>query len=168
MIEIKLCNFEDDSLVSQFIEIDKQNFNEVESWKAINFKKENTLKNELSCCLLENNIVKGFLIGSAYFDLDSHLQFAHINRIVVSNDSQGKGFGSKLIHYFENAAKDLSINALTLEAKNDELLYRFYTKLGFNQLKNSDLELYLKIKNKLNKLDVFLNQKQLVFKKQNK
>lgn len=165
MIEIKRCNFEDDVLAGQFIEIDNQNFSSNESWNYANFKRDNHLKNELSCYLLKNNKVEGFLIGSAYFDVDNQSQLAHINRIVISNDSQGKGFGSKLIRYFEKTATSLGIHSLTLEAKNDELLYKFYTKLGFNQLKNKDLDLYLKIKNKQHRKDVFINQEQLVFKK---
>jgi len=165
MIELNLCDFSNELIINQFVEIDKESFNTNECWNEFNFKKKIFLKNELSCFISENNCVQGFLIGSAYRDINQIEKIAHINRIVVAKNNQGKGFGSKLVQFFEKNALELGIDNLTLEVKNDNLLNKFYTNLGYNQLNGKEIESYLLVKQKFDKLNKFLSLEQLVYKK---
>ena len=74
------------------------------------------------------------------------LPFLLLGRLAVDKSYQGKGYGEALIYHAckvtMNAAEQVGIFGMIVEAKNDEVV-EFYKKLGFKQLNQTKNRLVL-------------------------
>ncbi len=83
--------------------------------------------------------VVGFLIGSTeIWDDGTH---GFIEEIVVSSEFQKKGYGKKLVKYFEDFLKKKGAKRLDLFSHIKSKAFRFYKKQGF---KKTDMVLMTK------------------------
>lgn len=93
---------------------------------------EDICKNENAVCRVcidQNKRVVG------YYTFNIVCGDADINNIAVDKSMQGKGIGSILLQDLINCAKNLHINALTLEVNiNNIKAVNLYKKFGFEQV----------------------------------
>lgn len=91
---------------------------------------------EDSYCLLaeEDNVLLGFLMG--YFKQFDDLKLYHLEEIVIAHSRQGKGLGTEIMRELEYRVKELGGAMITLDAVKDEMHEHFYSKLGYDNVKN--------------------------------
>ena len=75
--------------------------------------------------------IQGFLIGNSYLWHDGIR--GSIDELVISSKSQGKGYGSKLINYFEKFLNKKGIKKISLFSAKKSKAFKIYKKLGFKE-----------------------------------
>jgi len=73
--------------------------------------------------------VVGFLIGNIY--LSNRGKRGFIDQLVVGYKYQGKGFGGKLMDYFESYLKSKGIRRVGLDSLTKSKAFKFYKKKGY-------------------------------------
>ncbi len=65
-------------------------------------------------------------------------QTAHLHKIYLSPDCQGKGLGKKLIQFIIDFAKNAGAHILTLHVNRHNKALQFYQAIGFEIIKELD------------------------------
>ncbi len=84
---------------------------------------------------------KGMIIGIAQVVFIDNQEIyadgktrAHIHHVRVSEESRGKGVGSKLMQHAETIAKDRGFTEMTLGVEeSNQIAIRFYSQLGYSE-----------------------------------
>lgn len=63
---------------------------------------------------------------------------AHLHKIYLSADHQGKGLGKQLIHFIIDFAKNAGAQSLTLHVNRHNKALQFYQAVGFEIVKELD------------------------------
>ncbi|WP_028595997.1 GNAT family N-acetyltransferase [Paenibacillus assamensis] len=78
------------------------------------------------------------LIGTAHLHvcddaLSGHQPFAVVERVIVSGQYQGKGYGAKLMNHIEQLCKELHCVKIMLTSQSQrQQAHEFYTRLGYD------------------------------------
>ena len=111
--------------INQYIDILKDVPNEY--WGEDNFLVELPDKFKLSCCVMVDDKLIGYIISTSKDSLT-----AHINKFMVLSKYRGSGIGSRLFYFYENLVEINKMNLITLKVyKNNEPAIRFYLRNGF-------------------------------------
>jgi len=121
------------------IEYRKKPYNEKWTEKAVLKKINEYFNNYIVFIAEQDKDVIGFLIGSTEIWDDGIHGF--VEEIVVSSEFQKKGYGKKLITYFEDFLKKKGAKRLDLFSHIKSKAFRFYKKQGF---KKTDMVLMTK------------------------
>ncbi len=68
-------------------------------------------------------------------------QTAHLHKIYLSPDCQGKGLGKKLIQFIMNYAQKAGAKQLTLNVNRNNKAIHFYQAVGFAIAQTTDIEI---------------------------
>ncbi|WP_114791378.1 GNAT family N-acetyltransferase [Niabella yanshanensis] len=68
-------------------------------------------------------------------------QTAHLHKIYLSPDHQGKGLGKKMIQFIIDFAKNAGAHSLTLHVNRYNKALQFYQAVGFEIIKELDTEI---------------------------
>lgn len=91
------------------------------------------IENRMVHCIERNQGIIGFII------LYSQIDHLHIENVAVHPESQGQGFGKRLIEFAEQEARRLRLAAIELytnEAMTEN--FSFYGNLGFKEYERRD------------------------------
>lgn len=77
-------------------------------------------------------IVEGFIIGR--ITLEDYGNQGYVSELIVSNKSQGKGYGKSLIKKFEQYSEKNKARKIGLMANQKAKAFKIYKKLGFKKL----------------------------------
>lgn len=83
----------------------------------------------------------GKFIGFASYELNIENHKTKIHKIYVLPETQGKGFGLKLINEIEKRAKSFKNDVLFLNVNRFNKAHHFYKKLGFEIVFEEDIEI---------------------------
>ncbi|TVX94419.1 GNAT family N-acetyltransferase [Paenibacillus agilis] len=78
------------------------------------------------------------IIGTAHVHLcadalSGHQPFAVVERVIVSGEYQGRGYGAKLMNHIEQLCKELHCVKIMLTSQSQrEQAHEFYTRLGYD------------------------------------
>ncbi len=91
---------------------------------------------EDSLCLLlkSGNEIIGFVMG--YFEQYDDLKAYDLVEIVIAHKYQGHGIGTQFMGIIEDKVKSMGGAMIQLEAVNDEMHNRFYSKLNYKDCTN--------------------------------
>lgn len=79
-------------------------------------------------------MVCGFVMG--YFKQYDDILGYTLEEIVISYQYQNKGLGSTLLATLESKVKERGASCVELQAVNDEMHEKFYSKMGYSNVKN--------------------------------
>ena len=82
----------------------------------------------------DNDMVCGFVMG--YFKQYDDILGYTLEEIVISYQYQNKGLGSTLLATLESKVKERGASCVELQAVNDEMHEKFYSKMGYSNVKN--------------------------------
>lgn len=136
--------------LSEIIAIDKNHFG-TDCWQHENFMKYLPAKFDCSLFALERQNVVGYNI--MYEPAPAVL---HISRLAVSKSHKGEGIGKKLIEHSFEMARKKNYRSITLEFDEKLNVRKFYEKQGFKELDKKALVEYLNLKNKQDKIHLYL------------
>lgn len=80
-------------------------------------------------------------VGFASYELNIEVNKTKIHKIYVLPETQGKGFGIKLLNEIEKKSKEVQNNILFLNVNRFNKAQYFYKKLGFEIAYNEDIEI---------------------------
>lgn len=83
----------------------------------------------------------GKVVGFAAYERDVDQGRAHIHKIYVLPELQGKGIGRKLMKFIEEAATKSAQNRLSLNVNRYNPAQHFYRALGFEITSRVDIEI---------------------------
>lgn len=111
-----------------------------DGWR-FNFENlEDNIIEIIPLCLVENDQIKGFLLGIYYNFVGKSL--AYIEDLIIESNSRGQGYGSSLIKEFEQIVKQKGVQALFVQTDPDEGEgdpSQFYIKNGYSLIKSPGL-----------------------------
>jgi ribosomal-protein-alanine N-acetyltransferase len=112
----------------------KKSLNEYdEFWNEKILEDEFNNQNSKYYVLIVNDFIAGF--GGLWFNIDE----AHIMNIAVCKNMRKNGYGTEMLKFLINVAKDCQKKCITLEVKSDNLpAIKLYNKLGF-EIYDTDL-----------------------------
>ncbi|MGE9313001.1 GNAT family N-acetyltransferase [Niabella sp. CJ426] len=84
--------------------------------------------------------LEGTDAGFAGLELKDN-QTAHLHKIYLSPNCQGKGLGKKLIQFIIDFSKNAGAQSLTLHVNRHNKALRFYQAVGFEIIKELDTEI---------------------------
>lgn len=84
--------------------------------------------------MTENDIIIGFVLG--YFEQFDDGKTYNLMEIVIADEYQNQGYGTKLMNELERKVKNMGAFMISLQAVNDNNHDRFYGRLGFENCKN--------------------------------
>ena len=82
----------------------------------------------------DNDMVCGFAMG--YFKQYDDIVGYTLEEIVIAHQYQNRGLGSTLLATLESKVKEAGASCIELQAVNDEMHEKFYSKAGFASAKN--------------------------------
>ncbi len=108
----------------------KKNLNEYdEFWNEKILEDEFNNQNSKYYVLIVNDFIAGF--GGLWFNIDE----AHIMNIAVNKNMRRNGYGTKILSFLINVAKNNHKKCITLEVKSDNLpAIKLYNKFGFENV----------------------------------
>ena len=87
---------------------------------------EKKIRDKMGYVLLENNIPSGLLRYNLFWD-----NTPFCTMLYVDTESQGKGYGRKLMGVWEKDMKSMGYGMLMTSTQVDENAQHFYRKLGY-------------------------------------
>ena len=109
------------------MDIDKDTVGEV--WTEHHFRHDLPMKWDLSMLMMENGIMKGFLIAS------NKNGKAHIHRLVIHKDFRNQGLGKILVNVLKEKIDQHNLGGITLKvASQNKDAIRFYEQIGFQRI----------------------------------
>jgi len=112
-------------------EFAKKPYNERWTEKTALKRITNYFKDNYFFVLEEDKIIAGFLIGEIYL-WDKGMK-GGLSEVIVLSEYQGKGYGKKLISYFENFLKQNKIKKIQLMSVKSSKAFKVYNKLGYKE-----------------------------------
>lgn len=137
-MQIKEMNVEDIDLVLPLY-IEYYNKYEDSCWTEETAKKRIkqvvTIEDSFSLIMKDdNNTVCGFVMG--YFKQYDDIVGYALEEIIIAYQYQNKGLGSMLLATLESKVKEAGAACIELQAVNDEMHGKFYSKAGFGNVRN--------------------------------
>ena len=87
---------------------------------------EKKIRDKRGYVLLENNIPSGLLRYNLFWD-----NTPFCTMLYIDSESQGKGYGRKLMEFWEKDMKSMGYGMLMTSTQVDENAQHFYRKLGY-------------------------------------
>lgn len=84
--------------------------------------------------------IEGKDAGYAGLELQDE-ETAHLHKIYLSTDYQGKGLGKKLVLFIIDFSKNAGVKTLTLNVNRHNKALQFYQAVGFEIIKEVDIEI---------------------------
>ncbi len=102
--------------------------------------------------LLQNIIEKHHLFyiiqsenkNVGFFSIENNYKnqlITRIHKLYLLPETQGKGYGKKILGFIENLAKEKGTNKLSLNVNRYNAAQNFYHKMGFNIILEEDIKL---------------------------
>lgn len=113
------------------IEYGKRPYNEKWNEKDCLKRVKQYFKHSKIAVLEVDDKVSGFIMYDLYLWYDGLR--GYIQEIAIFKEHQGKGYGRKLIDYFENVCKKKGITKISLHSHNKSKAFKIYNKLGFKE-----------------------------------
>ena len=132
MINIRLLKLSDYKNISNFIQIENNDFNYFKKlgWAEKQIRIQLEKKNSFSVGIYKNKSLIGFLMGEKInFDEQTSLE---IYIIYISKNNRRQKYATKLLEFIEKNKKDMMISKIYLEvAENNISAIDFYKKNEF-------------------------------------
>lgn len=87
---------------------------------------EKKIRDKMGYVLFENNVPAGLLRYNLFWD-----NTPFCTMLYVDSESQGKGYGRKLMEYWEKDMKTMGYGMLMTSTQVDEDAQHFYRKMGY-------------------------------------
>ncbi len=87
---------------------------------------EKKIRDKMGYVLLEDHIPYGLLRYNLFWD-----NTPFCTMLYVDSDSRGRGYGNKLMNFWENDMKSMGYGMLMTSTQVDEDAQHFYRKLGY-------------------------------------
>lgn len=87
---------------------------------------EKKIRDKMGYVLFENNVPAGLLRYNLFWD-----NTPFCTMLYIDSESQGKGYGRKLMEYWEKDMKTMGYGMLMTSTQVDEDAQHFYRKMGY-------------------------------------